>query len=154
LVSELADYERAARDPTGHTVSAAVVGQKWDRRWGWTNLSGASVLGTHINAAGLRATDDTPVEHPMGKARIEIFGDSFAFGVDVADSDTYAAQLERRAPEFEVLNFGVPGYGLDQCLLRFRQQGVQYRPDVVVIGLMPLLFWRSHSNFEMWYKPY
>jgi hypothetical protein len=41
--------------------------------------------------------------------------------------------LER--PGLEVLNFGVPGYGLDQAYLRYLRDGRQFHPLIVIIGI-------------------
>ena len=152
LTAELARYESMIR---GNRSYPARV-EKWHPGWGWTNVLGRlpGEPPVNIDAQGLRGARETPLEHPSGKTRVEIFGDSFALGVDVSDSETYAAQLEDIDPSLEVLNFGVAGYGLDQCLLRFREDGARYHPDTVVIGLVSLLFLRSHSSFERWYKPF
>ena len=52
--------------------------------------------------------------------------------------DTFPALLEARLTASgrpaRVTNFGVPGYGMDQALLRFREQGALARPEVVVFG--------------------
>jgi lysophospholipase L1-like esterase len=65
-----------------------------------------------------------------------VVGDSFAFGDEVDDEDTWPAALERRlgAP---VINAGVPGFGLDQALLRAEQLAAIYEPDVIVVGFIP-----------------
>jgi hypothetical protein len=52
-----------------------------------------------------------------------------------------------------VLNFGVPGYGLDQMMLRFQEEGVAFHPDIVVIGIVSPVLGRT-ENFTFWYKPY
>jgi hypothetical protein len=38
-------------------------------------------------------------------------------------------------PGLEVLNFGVPAYGLDQAFLRYLRDGRVFRPRVVLIGI-------------------
>ncbi len=74
-----------------------------------------------------------------GVLRITIFGDSFTHGNDVPFNDTWGVLLERQLGKAgihaEVLNFGVGGYGMDQSLLRWRQTGYLYEPDVVIFGL-------------------
>lgn len=151
LISQLADY--ADEEP-----SLRMVGQVWHPTLGWTNRVGRSNAGgtftANVTSQGLRGSKEIAARPIAGITRVEVFGDSFVFGTDAADAETYAAQLESLVPGSEVLNFGVPGYGLDQCLLRFREEGRQYQPDVVVLGLMGLLFFRSHTGFEAWHKPY
>lgn len=48
------------------------------------------------------------------------FGDSFTHGDEVGDADTWPQALADRL-QADVYNFGVPGFGADQALLRFRQ---------------------------------
>jgi hypothetical protein len=71
--------------------------------------------------------------------RISIFGDSFTNGVDERFPETWGVQLEdalkTKGLRSEVLNFGVPGYGMDQAYLRWRKMGAAYRPQLVVFGL-------------------
>jgi hypothetical protein len=70
--------------------------------------------------------------------RIAVFGDSFTHGDEVPYRDTFPALLEARIEasgrRARVTNVGVPGYGMDQALLRFREQGALARPQVVVFG--------------------
>src|SRR6185369_11319022 len=123
---------------------------------GWTNPSGeVDAIGAtaHVNARGLRADREYSIERPAGVTRIEVFGDSFVFGTEVGDESPYCRVLERILPHAEVLNFGVPGYGLDQMMLRFQEEGVAFHPDIVVIGIVSPVLGRT-GNFTFWYKPY
>ena len=74
-----------------------------------------------------------------GMLRISIFGDSFTNGVDEPYQQTWGARLQHalttRGRSTEVLNFGVPGYGMDQAFLRWQKVGTPYQPAVVVFGL-------------------
>ena len=47
-------------------------------------------------------------------------GDSFTFGADVSDEETWPAALERETGR-RVVNAGVAGFGLDQTVLRAEQ---------------------------------
>ncbi|MGH7436100.1 MAG: SGNH/GDSL hydrolase family protein, partial [Polyangiaceae bacterium] len=135
----------------------ALSGKALDPELGWTNPPGATYVEgttTHATSQHLRGTRLYPLEKPPGVTRIEVFGDSFAFGSEVDDDSCYAAQLEKRLPSTEVLDFGVPGYGLDQALLRFRKEGPAYHPDVVVIGYVSTLPARDSEPFTFFYKPY
>lgn len=55
---------------------------------------------------------------PLEGAAIAAFGDSFTFGDEVGDSETWEARLAKRLGS-DVLNYGVGGYGIDQALLRY-----------------------------------
>lgn len=100
-------------------------------RYGWMLRSG-----THqppgepaytVDDAGLRVL---PAGRPDA-LRVAVFGDSYTFGVEVAADATWAGRL---APAFAVQNHGVPGYGLDQSLLRLTDALAQDALDAVVVG--------------------
>ena len=63
-----------------------------------------------------------------GRHRIVTLGDSYTFGDEVSDDETYSHYLERCLPDTEVMNFGLSGYGHDQMLLYLEQEGVKYHP--------------------------
>jgi len=67
-----------------------------------------------------------------GPRRVLVLGDSVAFGMDVADGESWPERLAR--PGLEVVNLAVPGFGTDQELLRLEREGLAYRPDVIVVG--------------------
>ena len=64
-------------------------------------------------------------------ACVATYGDSFTFGADVAPGDAYPNQLAELLG-CPVNNYGVPGYGTDQALLRFRTK--RDEATVVVLG--------------------
>jgi hypothetical protein len=93
-----------------------------------------------VNAEGLRGPE-VSVEKPQGVRRVALLGDSIAFGYWVADEDGLARQLESMldevrgtGPRVEVLNFGVPGYNLDQDIETLRSRALRFDPDVVVLA--------------------
>ncbi|MCX5679772.1 MAG: hypothetical protein NTZ95_03855 [Candidatus Omnitrophica bacterium] len=75
----------------------------------------------------------------QGVLRIAIFGDSFTHSDDVSFKETWGDLLEKNLKkagvDAEVLNFGVPGYGMDQSLLRWEKTGYMYDPQIVIFGL-------------------
>jgi lysophospholipase L1-like esterase len=93
----------------------------------------------HVNAAGLRDSEELPVPKPAGELRVLVLGDSFSFGNGVADRDTYAEVLERelraRGLAARVLNAGVQGYDVHQEADWLRERGLALEPDAVVVGL-------------------
>ncbi len=71
------------------------------------------------------------------KRRVALVGDSFTFGLEVHYEDTWGSQLERAlGPEFQVLNFGVDGYGIDQAYLRYRRDVAAWHPEIAVLGVI------------------
>src|SRR6185295_7069335 len=85
------------------------------------------------NSRSLRATREYELQPPPDRVRIAAFGDSFTHGDSVATGGTFEEQLETLDPRFEVMNFGIPGSDPGQGLLRYRREGTQYRPSIVLI---------------------
>ena len=91
-----------------------------------------------INALGLRGPETT-LEKPQGARRVAVLGDSIAFGYWVADEQGFARQLESLlhgvpgGGRVEVLNFGVPGYNLEQEIETLRAKALAFAPDLVVV---------------------
>lgn len=88
------------------------------------------------NSRGLRGEREFPPEPAPGRERWVVLGDSFTFGEDVSDEQTYCARLQAMRPEVDVVNLGVHGYGFDQMLLAFQEEGIRYRPRLVILGLV------------------
>jgi hypothetical protein len=73
-----------------------------------------------------------PIQH-----RIAIVGDSFTFGLEVPYEDTWGPQLEiALGLEWQVLNFGVDGYGVDQAFLKYQLNVLAWHPDIVILGVI------------------
>jgi hypothetical protein len=105
------------------------------------------------NSKGLRGKTEYEYGRQAGKHRILALGDSFTFGDEVSDDETYAHNLERFLCDTEVLNLGVSGYGHDQMLLYLKQEGVKYQPDVVLVGFVQLDVPRNIFKFFGYAKP-
>jgi hypothetical protein len=105
------------------------------------------------NSKGLRGKTEYEYERTAGKQRIVLLGDSFTFGSEVSDDETYAHNLESALPHTEVLNLGVQGYGQDQMLLYLKEEGVKYHPDVVILGFTYIDIYRSIWSFDAYAKP-
>jgi lysophospholipase L1-like esterase len=105
---------------------------------GWFTLEGKGYV--RINAAGFRGAD-WPVTKPPGVTRIAVLGDSYTEGVQVAEDSTFSAVLERElnaggTGRYEVLNFGVGGFGTGQELIALRRYVFAYMPDVVILAFL------------------
>ncbi len=88
-----------------------------------------------IGAYGNRLTGSKPATAPA--QRMLVLGDSFAYGVNVPPEAAIAAEMERQlGAGWEVLNFGVPGYGPDQALAQLPRL-LRLQPRAVVLVLFP-----------------
>lgn len=105
------------------------------------------------NSAGMRGLDEFTEQPADGTTRIVLIGDSFAFGEEVADHETFAHQLEELLPQVEVLNLGVHGYGHDQMLVYLREEGLRYHPDIVIVGFVQDDMERNMLEFRDYAKP-
>ena len=106
--------------------------------YGWRGRAGASLVlqgaKVALNAHGYRGRE-LPPRRPGGSRRVVVIGDSIAFGLGVADDETFAHLLDVRTNGFEVANLGVMGYGPEQELLVLLNEGLPQLPDVVVLAV-------------------
>ena len=107
----------------------------------------------NTNSKGLRGKTEYNYQRTAGKQRILVLGDSFTFGTEVSDDETYSHYLESALPNIEVLNLGVQGYGHDQMLLYLKEEGVKYHPDVVILGFDFPDAYRNLLTFFGYAKP-
>jgi hypothetical protein len=105
------------------------------------------------NSDGIRADRDYQLAPPTGVLRIATFGDSYTHGDDVSNENTWQEFLTTFESNLEVLNFGVPGYGLDQAFLRYQKNGKRYQPHIVLIGFMTTDIFRHVNVFRPFYIP-
>jgi hypothetical protein len=95
--------------------------------------------GLTTNAFGLRERPFA-VDKPDGVVRIVLLGDSFVFGISVADDDRLGAVLERElqaraappAPRFEVLHMALYYWNIAAECAYLRRHADRLRPDLVV----------------------
>jgi hypothetical protein len=78
-------------------------------------------------------------------------GDTFIFGPDVSDWETWPAQLEEFSG-IRVINAGVVAYDMDQAFLRARRLLSRYRFSTVIFGFIPDD--DRYSQMWGWVKPY
>ena len=133
--------------------SVTDINIEWDARLGWRVPKSFSRGSETSNSRGLRGPREYSYERVEGLSRGVILGDSFTYGLAVADDETYPAQMERRLKDCEILNFGVNGYGLDQQVLSWLDAGIKYRPDFVFVGIFVDDFKRNAHGFQVLPKP-
>ncbi len=79
---------------------------------------------------------EVSLEKPLNKTRLAFVGDSFAFGLwaDSVEKSAVGVVASLLDPErFEVLNFGVPGYGPPDTELQIKREVLAFRPDYVIL---------------------
>lgn len=167
-------FERAINDPPplgpdrraslGHLLRPS-----WNPRLVYELRPRLSVLMTiprgpeawvHTNSRGFRDG-----EHPIAKAagvhRILGVGDSLMFGWGVQEGQDYLSVVERRLqqehPEgsWEVINTAVPGYNTVMEIESLKARGLEYRPDLVIVGYcgndlgLPNFIWPDASYLSL-----
>ena len=126
---------------------------EYDDRMGWrvgANRQGSQGL-YWTSPEGLRAPHEgVSFARVTEQTDIALVGDSFTFGEEVSYGETYGAYLEQMlGTRFRVLNFGVPGYGLDQMYLRYEKDVRAWKPKIVILGFI------SHDLVRtLWVYPF
>ncbi len=139
IAEERSRYPTAYDPQLGYAPRAgASGGNAWDRV-------------VTIDAEGLRENGRA---RPRGTPILAL-GDSFTFGDEVDDADTWPAQLEAQLGR-PVLNGGVFGYGLDQMVLRGERllAGAARTADVVILSVLPEDVLRCEFSYRYAWKPY
>lgn len=100
-----------------------------------------------INADGFRDKEYN-IEKSPETIRVVVIGDSVTFGAGVNLNESFTEVLENMLNEkhgvrgtdfskfedFEVLNFGISGYGTVQEVEMLDARGLKYEPDVVIVA--------------------
>src|SRR5262249_33291614 len=103
---------------------------------GWVVFRGGRQY-VEINSLGYRDRERSVHKAP-GTFRVALLGDSFVEALQVGQEETLAAVLERRLNQecgpravtrFEVLNFGVSGFGTAEELETLRHRAAAFQPD-------------------------
>lgn len=141
---------------------------EYDSQLGWTNTANykeeiweydgeetARKTGfIQINSQHIRSDQEYSLEPPVNKTRLLLVGDSYSFGVAVANHRIFSDILDKQyLLNSEVLNLAVPGTGTDQQVLMWEFYGKKYQPDVVVLGFYVRDFTRNLVTFKGYSKP-
>jgi hypothetical protein len=124
---------------------------RFDAGLGWAPRAEYESEGYNTLDLGVRRNFD---ETELRTGGVLAVGDVFTEGgTEVADGETWPAQLERMTGE-PVLNAGVAGYAADQIVLRAEQLLARVQPRTLVVGLFEEAIDRTgHSSFGS-SKPY
>lgn len=133
-----------------------------DPELGWTVAPNqASRDGRYFSTVGgiRSAAAGDPVDMAP-RRRILLFGDSYTFAMAVRYHETWGHRLEQElANRYQVLNFGVGGYGVDQAYLRMRSAIEDWPADVVILAFIRHDLTRTMSlytflSFPSWDFPF
>ncbi len=99
--------------------------------WDGSNASGA--MGERLNYLPETRPETLPMPPTGG---IVAVGDSFTYGSEVGQDETWEAYLEKLI-DVPVINFGAGGYGLDQAVLRAEQVVETLKPRAIIFSFIP-----------------
>ncbi len=154
----LRNWEKTSADFLAAINNRAAAYHDYDPELGWTiGKNRRSQDGLYASSAeGLRSArpGDTrltwtasrsPAVHADRKpARVALLGDSFTFGYEVSYDESWAHQLAMRmAPDFDLVNFGVIGYSVNQIRMKYERDVRPLAPDLVIVGLISSDFQRD-----------
>lgn len=120
---------------------------------GWTVKPNEAGTLYHSNSQGVRSHREYTPKPAPHVTRIATFGDSFTHSDGVHNHETWQAALSRLDERLEVINFGVPSFGMDQAFLRFQRDGHVYRSHIVFIGFMTENIFRHVNRYRPFYSP-
>src|SRR5262249_42196030 len=101
----------------------------------------------------IRGVHEYSVAKRPGVLRVVVVGDSFTYGAEAGDNETYPQRLEELLGRGEVINLGVRAYGIDQIVLKYLKHGRAYRPDLLVVAIWTLDYLRTPLTFYRFAKP-
>ncbi len=112
---------------------------RFDDRLGWNNLAGARGyfarseyrIDVSINSLSMRDREPLPADAPL--QRVAVLGDSFVWGVGAEYGERFTEVLEADAPQLDVWNYGVSGFGTTQEYLQL-DTVLARKPDYVVVA--------------------
>lgn len=91
-----------------------------------------------VNKQGFRGPE-RPFKKPEGVYRIAMIGDSFTYGYAVSSQNAIPALVEKRLRskgfKVEVMNFGVPGYEIEDMATQLKVYVSRWHPDLVLVDL-------------------
>lgn len=131
---------------------------QYDSDMGWKNAFNIDETpkfqgNIRTNSVGMRNDQEFSETPTPGKPRLMIVGDSYSFGFGVSNQETYAYELARLMPGWEVMNLAVSATGTDQHYLMYEKMGQKYHPDIVILGFYVLDYNRNTYSFRDYAKP-
>jgi hypothetical protein len=125
----------------------------YDPEVGWVPRPGRHADGT-INAQGVRSLREYAVPATDPARRVLCLGDSYTFGDEVGDLETFPSHAEQLLPGTEWINLGISSTCLAQSLMRYRKSGKKLGGKHVVIGFMTDDAKRTVNCFRGFLTPY
>lgn len=133
---------------------------RYDQELGWFTAGGKECYFSGLNRKIFVKNNSLGFrDHEYGKKekrRILFLGDSYVWGYDAEQGERFTEKLQRRLPNYEILNFGVNGYGTTQEYLLLKKYFNSFKPEIVFLIFSPSGFDNNSSyfGFDGYFKPY
>ena len=132
--------------------------EEFDKILGWKpkknfkrfDKDSSLIISTDQN--GFRTTSLDKASKAIGS--ILFIGDSYTFGDEVSDQESFPFLVQSSLQNYKVYNLGVRGYGLDQILLRYRRYKDKFTHKIVVLGFVYDDLLRNGLSFREYIKPF
>lgn len=142
-------YEKHKQIGSVHIPNKTGTSYGWHPRKDIRKPKGVRV---QINSLGLNDKEYT-YNKPTNTFRILLLGDSMLEAIQVKQKNSFQALLEGMLNGDrdylwgkEVINAGCAGYGTDNELLFFQNEGYKYNPDITILCIFPWNDIRNNSN--------
>lgn len=149
-------FRNFAADPVNQIITNfavnydPVIGYIGKEGYRDNNKNSFGEFGTRMNRK-LEPNESFP---PAARGAILAVGDSFTYGSEVFDHESWPAYLEQKLGH-PVVNGGAGGYGIDQIYLRTRQLVDQLEPKLIVASFIPNCVQRNEMSVNGGFpKPY
>lgn len=134
---------------------------EFDTELGWVSLPNLFLKDFYgkgknltTNSRGFRGNNDSIASVTPSKDTIICSGDSFTLGYGVGDEATWCELLTKLNPDFETVNMGQGGYGLDQAYLWYKRDGFDIERKFHIFSFIGYDFVRTaEDNFRGYSKP-
>lgn len=155
ILSYVPVWTKAVSPPHAAKIRELLAGREryltYSARLGWVVKPNEAGTRYHSNSQGVRSMREYTPEPAPHVTRIATFGDSFTHGDGVLNHETWQEALNRFDERLEVINFGVPAFGLDQAFLRFQHDSHIYPSHIVFIGYMTENIFRHVNRYRPFY---
>ncbi len=144
--------------PEDYVLDEMNLTYRYDTELGWfprenseKTVKGSRIIHVKHNKNGFRDID----HGPKTKKRIAFLGDSFVWGYDVEYGERFTEYLQKKLPDWEIINMGVSGYSTDQELILLERWFDFFKPDIVFLVICDNDQPGNGTNrIYSYYKPY
>ncbi len=126
------------RDDSFAYCSGESTRERFHPDLGWTATPGSDLFMKVFREDGWRRyTHDDAGFRVMDRSGVEevvVLGDSYTYGINVDNADTYAARLDAWLPETAFRNYAIEGFGTAQALSTYRTFAAGRGHKAIILG--------------------